>query len=1068
MTTRHLVAVIGLLWFAGCGQPDPSNECAATCTGCCQNGVCQSGNSVDACGQGGLSCDRCVGSQVCSTSGRCATSSPGGGAGGGGEPPGDGPGGGGTAGGGGSAGGSAGGTGGGQTCTPETDAALCTAASRKCGSITVTDRCGQRRTIAACGACATQTVCTTSGTCVCQQETNLAFCQRMGASCGTVSGNDNCGVARSVNCGTCTGSNTCGGGGLPNTCGCTSETDAQFCTRSGISCGSRSGIDNCGKSRTVASCGSCVSPTTCSAGSCFCPSESSSQFCTRMGAQCGAVSGTDTCGQPRNVANCGNCSTPKTCGGGGAANQCGCTSQSDAVLCAARAKDCGTLTLTDNCGATRTISCGTCAGTSTCGGGGVANVCGCTPESNGAFCSRVGATCGSLTAADNCGAARTVSSCGSCVSPKTCSSANQCACVPETDAQVCARIGKTCGALTATDNCGASRTIASCGSCAAGTQCGPNTNICIAPTPLPTAGVCTATGLCWAIPGYNYSDLNAVFVEPSGTVWAAGNAGTLIRWEGPSVRGWRHLLDADLTSVWVSPTGEVWVGASNGKVLRWSGSLWEDLSPGTNSFITALWGDAQGRVFIGGNDGFLRVFSNRSWVQPFTLANTASSIEGFASMGTALRIIANGSLYEWDGIAPAATRLATSCRYASQAVVSPTESWLSATCYSSTANSYYPSVSKTVGTTVTAATLPGSVMGARDAYLAARAANDVYLFSSTTRGWHFDGSSWATATTGLLAKTFEAGHASASRAAFAGREGVLIANAGAGWVSASPDAGWPGDITAPSRQAVVPVSDTRAVAGFTQFGSSTSTLYRLSLWENGAWLSTVNVTGELGAAYSPDGATVFAITAGNALHRFSGSTWSPLNGLPAGTYIAIGGTSSTDLWLAGVGKMVHYDGVTFTEVPTPFSGTTTAIDHLVAVTPTLAFASAGGNQLLKWNGSTWSLDTTIGAPITNAPIVKTSSGTVWVLTTAGLKRYSAGTWSTQALPAGQTAGTQLWGTTDANITIDTTAGRACTVLGAGFTCIPLPPGMVNERRIIKTGNRTWLVSTNGEIVTLRD
>jgi cytochrome c peroxidase len=46
--------------------------------------------------------------------------------------------------------------------------------------------------------------------------------------------------------------------------------------------------------------------------------------------------------------------------------------------------------------------------------------CGCTSESNAAFCARLGATCGSLTATDNCGATRTVSSCGSCTSPQTC------------------------------------------------------------------------------------------------------------------------------------------------------------------------------------------------------------------------------------------------------------------------------------------------------------------------------------------------------------------------------------------------------------------------------------------------------------------------------------------------------------------------------------------------------------------------------------------------------------------------------------------------------------------------
>src|SRR5262249_28025531 len=50
---------------------------------------------------------------------------------------------------------------------------------------------------------------------------------------------------------------------------------------------------------------------------------------------------------------------------------------------------------------------------------------GCTPETDAAFCTRLGKACGSVTAADNCGASRTVASCGTCGTGQTCS-ANQC------------------------------------------------------------------------------------------------------------------------------------------------------------------------------------------------------------------------------------------------------------------------------------------------------------------------------------------------------------------------------------------------------------------------------------------------------------------------------------------------------------------------------------------------------------------------------------------------------------------------------------------------------------------
>jgi hypothetical protein len=95
----------------------------------------------------------------------------------------------------------------------------------------------------------------------------------------------------------------------------------------------------------------------------------------------------------------------------------------------------------------------------------------CIPETNAAFCSRIGKNCGTATAYDNCGTSRTVASCGTCTLPQVCDGKNIC-CTPETDAAFCSRLGKKCGSFTASDNCGASRAISSCGTCAdAGMTC---------------------------------------------------------------------------------------------------------------------------------------------------------------------------------------------------------------------------------------------------------------------------------------------------------------------------------------------------------------------------------------------------------------------------------------------------------------------------------------------------------------------------------------------------------------------------------------------------------------------
>ena len=207
-----------------------------------------------------------------------------------------------------------------------------------------------------------------------------------------------------------------------------------------------------------------------------CVLEKNSTFCTKYGKDCGIFSGTDNCKQIRTV-NCGTCVAPETCGGGGVSNVCAegiCIPETDQTFCSRFGKDCGILSMGDNCGESRTVNCGTCVAPETCGGGGVANVCDvgvCVPETNQIFCSRYGKDCGTFSGTDNCGQTRIIS-CGTCVAPETCGGGgvtNVCdegICVPETDQTFCSRYGRACGVLSRIDNCGGARTV-NCGSCAA-------------------------------------------------------------------------------------------------------------------------------------------------------------------------------------------------------------------------------------------------------------------------------------------------------------------------------------------------------------------------------------------------------------------------------------------------------------------------------------------------------------------------------------------------------------------------------------------------------------------------
>ncbi len=142
------------------------------------------------------------------------------------------------------------------------------------------------------------------------------------------------------------------------------------------------------------------------------------------------------------------CVAPNTCGGGGVASQCGCTP----TTCAALGLGCGTLP--DGCG--NTLNCGTCTAPDTCGGA-QSGQCGCTPET----CAQLGANCGSIS--DGC---FTMLNCGTCTAPNACGGGaqpNQCGCMPKT----CAQLGADCGGVS--DGC---FTTLNCGTCMAPRTCG--------------------------------------------------------------------------------------------------------------------------------------------------------------------------------------------------------------------------------------------------------------------------------------------------------------------------------------------------------------------------------------------------------------------------------------------------------------------------------------------------------------------------------------------------------------------------------------------------------------------
>ena len=182
----------------------------------------------------------------------------------------------------------------GEACVPTTGGCACTTSPDSCSATDPTTRCSASRCVSKCAgvSCPAGQVCTpATGICRCTASPDSCAAADPAKRCDAVSGycvspcaGVTCGAGEACDpgSGTCSCTPTsCPSGYLCNAqqrCECAAETDQQLCSRLSKQCGSFTGFDNCGLSRTV-SCGSCAAPQLCEQNACVAPPAPGNDAC---------------------------------------------------------------------------------------------------------------------------------------------------------------------------------------------------------------------------------------------------------------------------------------------------------------------------------------------------------------------------------------------------------------------------------------------------------------------------------------------------------------------------------------------------------------------------------------------------------------------------------------------------------------------------------------------------------------------------------------------------------------------------------------------------------------------
>lgn len=105
----------------------------------------------------------------------------------------------------------------------------------------------------------------------------------------------------------------------------------------------------------------------------------------------------------------------------------------------------------------------------------------------------------------------------------------------------------------------------------------------------------------------------ALWTDGAGTVFAAGDEGLILRWNGAEWSREASGTRSALYSLWGPDDRHLLAPGDFGAVLRWNGTRWDEFHAGTENFLFDVWGTGLTDIHTVGLSGTLGHFDGRRW-----------------------------------------------------------------------------------------------------------------------------------------------------------------------------------------------------------------------------------------------------------------------------------------------------------------------------------------------------------------------------------------------------------------------------------------------------------------------
>jgi hypothetical protein len=402
-----------------------------------------------------------------------------------------------------------------------------------------------------------------------------------------------------------------------------------------------------------------------------------------------------------------------------------------------------------------------------------------------------------------------------------------------------------------------------------------------------------------------------------------------------------------LRKVWGSAPTDVWAVGDRGAIVHWDGSSWRKSPSGTPRWLTAVFGRSRTEVWAAGEDGTLLRGDGSTW-QPVDSGTTEWIADLWGSAGDDLWAVdVKGGITHYDGASWQLVARNGDDGYKALWGSSRTDVWVAGGCAD-----HGSCLRHFDGQSWTPYPLPGIPLTELDA-LWGRGPADVWAAGTAGAAGagvllHFDGTGWRDTLTGAgSAPAAQAVHAVAGNGsqtwALARTAGPHPTTAVLSWNGSA----WAADPTTSARGPDLtalwqdPGGDLWAV------GEQASLLQR----SGGAWRALWDAARTLTAIWGASSGEVYVAGEAGALLRWDGRVWSALPTGTASPLRGVWGSASYDVWAVGdAGTLVHWDGSQAAVSAAPSAVPLAAVWGAGAAD---LWAGGDGGALLHYDGTGW-------------------------------------------------------------------------------------------------------------------